>query len=173
MLNRPISDGKLAQIMSHHLRLDLDLLELLPLINPHHAANHLRHHNHVPQMRLDQIRLLVGLRFLLGFSEFLDQAHGLALQAAVEPAPGASVHDIPQLFRGQVEELVEVNAAVGEFAEGALLLEFWVRMSVLWIPSKLLQLCVLCFERERFCSFKALRASSVRGVGLPAASSAF
>jgi hypothetical protein len=33
------------------------------------------------------------------------------------------VDDVAELFAGEVEELVEVDAAVGEFAEGALLLQ--------------------------------------------------
>lgn len=73
MLNRSIRDRKLPKIMPYHLRLNLNLLKLLPLINPHDTANHLRHHNHISQMRLDQIRLLIRLRILLSFAEFLDQ----------------------------------------------------------------------------------------------------
>ena len=44
-------------------------------------------------MCLDEVGLLVGLGFLFGFSEFLDQAHGSALEAAVEPTTGAGVED--------------------------------------------------------------------------------
>lgn len=43
---------------------------------------------------------------MLGFAELFDQAHGLALEAAVESATGASVNDIAELFRGKVEETV-------------------------------------------------------------------
>jgi len=75
-------------------------------------------------MCLDEVGLFVGLRFLLGLAQFLDEAHGLSLEAAVEPAPGTRVHDIAQLFGREVEELVEVDAPVREFTEGALLLQF-------------------------------------------------
>lgn len=96
-------------------------------------------------MRLDQIGLLVGLRLLLGLAEFLDQAHGLALQAAVESAAGAGVDHVAELLRREVEEpeagslaeemhegqsargvLVKVDATVGELAERPLLLELCV-----------------------------------------------
>jgi hypothetical protein len=51
-------------------------------------------------MCLDKVGLLVGLRRLLGLAQLLDQAHGFALQAAVEPAAGARVHDVAELFGG-------------------------------------------------------------------------
>ena len=96
-------------------------------------------------MRLDQIGLLIGLRLLLCFAEFLDQTHGLALQTAVESTAGAGVDYIAELFGRKVEEsdadslvgergieesycgvLVKVDASVGEFAEGSLLLELCI-----------------------------------------------
>jgi hypothetical protein len=55
-------------------------------------------------MCLDGVGLLVGLGFLLGFAELLDETHGLALEAAVEPATGAGVDDVAELFGGEVEE---------------------------------------------------------------------
>ena len=104
MLNRFVRDRKLAQIEAHHLRLDLHLIELLPRVNPNNGADHLRHNDHVPQMGFDEVRLLVWLGFLFGFAEFLDQAHGFALEATVESAAGACVDYITELFRGEVEE---------------------------------------------------------------------
>ena len=118
MLDRPVRDSKLAQIMAHHLGFDLHLLELLALIDSHHAADHLRHHNHIPQMRLDEVRFLVWLRFLLGLAQLLDEAHRLALEATVEPTSGARVDDITELFGGEIEELVEVDAAEIRRASG-------------------------------------------------------
>ncbi len=140
MLHRLIANTKLPQIEPHHLRLDLHLIELLPAIDPNNTANHLGHDNHVSEVGLHEIRFLVGFGFLFGFAELLDEAHGFALEAAVEAAAGAGVDDVAELFGGEVEEsargisegvrregegdgLVEVDAAVGEFAEGSLLLE--------------------------------------------------
>ena len=95
--------------MADHLGLDFDLVELLTGVDTNDAANHLGHDNHVPQVRLDEVWLLVGLGLLLGLTQFLDQAHGLALQATVEPAAGAGVHDIAELVGGEVEESVGVR----------------------------------------------------------------
>ena len=92
--------------MPDHLRLNLDLIELLARIHPHDTPNHLRHDDHVAQVRLDGVGLLVRLGFLLRFAQLFDQAHGFALQAAVEAAAGAGVDYVAQLFGGEVEESV-------------------------------------------------------------------
>jgi len=88
--------------MPHHFWLNLDLIEFLARVDTNNAPNHLRHDNHIPQMGLDEIRLLVRLGLLFRLAELLDQAHGLALQAAVEPAAGAGVDDIAQLVGGEI-----------------------------------------------------------------------
>jgi hypothetical protein len=88
--------------MPHHFRFNFNLIEFLARVDTNNAPNHLRHDNHIPQMGLDKIRLLIRLGLLLRLAELLDQAHGLALQAAVEPAAGAGVDDIAQLVGGEV-----------------------------------------------------------------------
>ena len=65
--------------MSHHFRLNLHLVEFLARIDTNNATNHLGHDNHIPQVRLDEIRLLIRLSLLLRLAELLNQAHGLAL----------------------------------------------------------------------------------------------
>lgn len=128
--------------MANHLRLDLDLVELLAGVDADDAADHLGDDNHVTEVGLDEVGLLVGPGLLLGLAELLDQTHGLALETAVEPATGTGVDDIAELLGGEVEEpgysistlpqiscnpkfdiLVKVDATVGKLAEGSLLLE--------------------------------------------------
>ena len=58
-------------------------------------------------MRLDEVGLLVGFGGLFGFTELLDQAHRLSLEAAVEAATGAGVDDVAELFGGEVEESID------------------------------------------------------------------
>ena len=106
VLHRLITNAKLPQIKSHHLGLDLHLVELLPRIDPNDAANHLGHHNHVPEVRLHEVGFLVGFRLLFGFAEFLDEAHGFALEATVEAAAGAGVDYVAELVGGEVQESV-------------------------------------------------------------------
>ena len=99
-----LRDTKLPQIMPDHLRLDLDLIELLARVDANDTSNHLRHDNHIAQMCLDEVGLLVRLRFLLSFAQLLDQTHGFTLEAAVEAAAGAGVNNVAKLFGGEVEE---------------------------------------------------------------------
>ena len=90
--------------MSNHLGLDFDLVELLARVDTNDATNHLRNHDHVSQMRLDEIRLLIGFRLLLGLAQLLDQTHGLALETTVETTTSTSVNDIAELVGGEVQE---------------------------------------------------------------------
>ena len=73
--------------MSNHLRLDLHLGEDLAVVNTHDGAGHLGDHNHIPQMSLDDVGLLVGRALLLLLAELLDESHRLALQSPGELAP--------------------------------------------------------------------------------------
>lgn len=106
VLHRLVTDAELPEIKAYHLGLDLHLVELFARINPNHRSNHFGHHNHVAQVGLDQVRFLVGFCFLLCFAKFLDEAHGLAFEAAVEAATGAGVYDIAELGGGEIEESV-------------------------------------------------------------------
>jgi hypothetical protein len=58
-------------------------------------------------VRLDEVGLLIGFCGLFGFTELLDQAHRLALEAAVEAAAGAGVDDVAELFGGEVKEPID------------------------------------------------------------------
>ena len=98
--------------MANHLRLNLDLIELLARVDTDHGADHLGDDNHVTEMGLDEVGLLVGLGLLLGLAELLNKAHGLALQATVEPAAGAGVDDITELLAGEIKEPVERGTSV-------------------------------------------------------------
>lgn len=104
MLNRLVTDTELAQIKPDHLRPNLDLIELLAAVDANHTTNHLGDHNHVAQVRLDHVGLLVGLGGLLGFAELFDQAHGFGFEAPVEAAAGAGVDDVAELVVGEVQE---------------------------------------------------------------------
>lgn len=92
--------------MANHLRSDFDLVELLAGVDTDNAANHLGYDDHVSQVRLDEVGLLVGLGLLLGLAQLLDQAHGLSLQASVDPTAGTGMDNITKLVRGEIEETV-------------------------------------------------------------------
>lgn len=92
--------------MADHLRSDLDLVELLAGVDTDDAANHLGHDDHVSQVRLDEVGLLVGLSLLLGLAQLLDQAHGLALETSVDAAADTGVDDIAELVGREVEKTI-------------------------------------------------------------------
>lgn len=102
-----LRDRELSQVVANHLRLDLDLVELLARVDADDTANHLGDDDHVTEVSLDKVGLLVGTGLLLCLAKLLDQAHGLALQATVDPSAGTSVNDITELVGGEVEEPVE------------------------------------------------------------------
>jgi hypothetical protein len=106
-----LGDRELAQVVANHLRSDLNLVELLARVDTDNAANHLGDDDHVTQVSLDEVGLLVGLGLLLGLAQLLDQTHGLALQATVDPAAGTGVDDIAQLLRVEVQETVHRNTS--------------------------------------------------------------
>lgn len=93
--------------MANHLRLDLNLVELLAGVDTDDGADHLGDNDHVTEVGLDEVGLLVGLGLLLGLAELLDETHGLALQTAVEASAGTGVDDITELLGGEVEEPIE------------------------------------------------------------------
>ena len=105
--------------MANHLGLDFDLVELLARVDTDDRADHLGDNDHVTEVGLDEVGLLVGLGLLLGLAELLDQTHGLALETAVEPSAGTGVDEVAELLRAEVEELLEVDSTVGELLEGA------------------------------------------------------
>jgi hypothetical protein len=109
--------------VTNHLGLDFDLVELLTGVDTDDGADHLGDNDHVTEVSLDLVGLLVGLGLLLCLAELLDQTHGLALKTTVETSAGTGVDDIAELLRREVEELVKVDTTVGELLEGSLGLE--------------------------------------------------
>lgn len=90
--------------MANHLRLDLNLVELLSGVDTNNASNHLGDNNHVTEVSLDNVGLLVGLSLLLGLAQLLDEAHRAALQTTVDPAAGTGVDDIAELVGAEVQK---------------------------------------------------------------------
>lgn len=123
VLDGLVRDREFTKVVTNHLRLDFDLVELLTGVDTNDGADHLGDDDHVTEVSLDEVGLLVGLGLLLGLAKLLDETHGLALQTAVEASAGTSVNDITELFGGEVEELVEVDSAVGKLAELSSLLD--------------------------------------------------
>jgi len=92
-----VGDREFTKVVTNHLWLDLDLVELLSGVNTDNRADHLGDDNHVTEVGLDEVRLLIRPGLLLGLAKLLDQAHWLALETAVETTAGTGVHDITEL----------------------------------------------------------------------------
>lgn len=121
MLDRLVGDGELAEVVSNHLWLDLDLVEGLSVVDTDNRSNHLGDNDHVAEMSLDNSRFLQSRSILLGLTELFDQAHGLTLETTLETSARTGIDKINQLFRVEVQELVKVNSTVRELAESSLL----------------------------------------------------
>ena len=114
VLDGAVRDGELGEVVTDHLRLDLDRVEdlgtmmsreqqsryvestHLAVVDANDTANHLRDDDHVAQVGLDDSRLLIGGRLLLRLAELLDKTHGAALQTALEPPARASVDELKE-----------------------------------------------------------------------------
>ena len=55
-----VRDGELCKVVANHLRLDLNLIEGLAVVDADDAPNHLRHNDHVAEVGLHRLRLLTG-----------------------------------------------------------------------------------------------------------------
>lgn len=108
VLDGLVRDGEFGEVVADHLRLDLDLVEFLAGVDADDGADHLGDDDHVAQVRLDEIGLLVGLGLLLRLAQLLDQTHRTALETAVESAAGAGMEDVQEVIGGDVEESVDI-----------------------------------------------------------------
>ena len=59
MLHRSISKRELAQIVTNHLSLDLNVVEVVTIVHTNNTSNHLRNNNHVTEMSLHRLRTLI------------------------------------------------------------------------------------------------------------------
>ena len=112
VLDGAVRDGELGEVVTDHLRLDLDRVEdlggmisreqhsryvesaHLAVVDADDGADHLWDDDHVAQVGLDDGRLLVRGRLLLGLAQLLDEPERLALHPALEPTACARVDDL-------------------------------------------------------------------------------
>ena len=60
MLDRLVRDGELCEVVANHLRLDLNLVEGLAIVDTDDATNHLRHNDHVAEVGPDGLWLFTS-----------------------------------------------------------------------------------------------------------------
>lgn len=54
--HRFVGDGEVAEVVAHHLWLDLNAVESLAVVHTHHTANHLRNADHAGRKRKESTR---------------------------------------------------------------------------------------------------------------------
>eukprot|EP00962_Isochrysis_galbana_P060406 scaffold34836_cov129-Isochrysis_galbana.AAC.1 len=112
-----VRHGELPKVHADHVSLDLNGREDLALVDTNDRADHLWDDDHVAEVRLDDVRLVVGAAVLLGLDKLLLQLLDRALQQ--QPA-----REPPARTRMQnIEHGIQVNAPEGELAERPLLLQ--------------------------------------------------
>lgn len=74
----------------------------LAIVNTDYASDHFGDDDHVSKVGLDNRGFLVRGSFLLGFAQFLDEAHWATLEATVELAAGACVNKLCEV-KGSIQ----------------------------------------------------------------------
>merc|ERR1740138_410479 len=107
--------------MAYHLGLDFNIDVLLSVVDTTNAADHLRHNDHVPQVRLHSLWLLAIGSLTLGLTQLLQHSDRLAFDATAELSALASLEELHEILIAHVQQLIQINSTVGVLAEGALL----------------------------------------------------
>ena len=159
VLHRLVRQRELTQIVTDHLSLDFNVVEVATVVHTNNRTNHLGNHDHVTQVSLHRVRTLV-LRSLsllyLNKGEFnthslaqsLDQRLRLSLQTTTESATSTSLHihqyslnnkppnntyinQFHQILRRHIQQLVQIHSTVCELLERSLLLLLSVHFNIL------------------------------------------
>ena len=151
VLHRLVRQRELAQIVTDHLSLDFNVVEVATVVHTNNRTNHLGNHDHVAEVSLHRVRTLVlrslGLLSLNNvnynthsLAQSLDQRLGLSLQTAAESATRASLlsHAFPspyidqlhQVLRRHIQQFVQIHSTVRELLERSLLLLLSVHLNV-------------------------------------------
>lgn len=124
MFNRLVGDGKLAKIMTNHLRLNFNLVKGLSVVDTNVGTNKLRNNDHVAQVSLNDLRF-VFLRGACSSSllNTLDQSHRLVLKTTEDLATRASRQELEQALAINFKKLLKLDSTVGKLAESSFLLQ--------------------------------------------------
>lgn len=63
--DRVVSDGEFTQVVTDHIRLDLDGNVVTTVVDTDDGSNHLRDDDHITKVSLDGLRLLISVSLLL------------------------------------------------------------------------------------------------------------
>ena len=113
VLDGLVGNGKLSKVVANHLRLDLNLVEGLAVVDANVRTNQLGNNDHITQVSLDNL----GLVFRRSASSSsllnaLNQSHRLLLQSAENLAARAGRKKLKKALAVNLKKLLEVNTAV-------------------------------------------------------------
>lgn len=111
----------LGQVGADHFRLDFDRLEDFAVVHADNRADHLGNDDHVTQMRLDHLWLLMLGGLLLCLVELLDEGHRLTGETAVELPARTRRQQRQQFDRLHRQQSVQVHSTERKLLERAAL----------------------------------------------------
>lgn len=124
--DRGVCDGEFTQVVADHLRLDLNSVENLTVVDTDDGTDHLWDNDHVSQVGLDNSRLLVGWGGQLSSSQLGNQTHWLGAQTSGESSSDSGAAKLGELLGLHFDQLGKVNTLEGEGLEGSLPLVSWM-----------------------------------------------
>jgi len=133
--SRLVGNGEFPKVVSDHLRLDLNLVERVSVVDADDGTNHLWNDDHVSEVRSHGLWLLSLWGFLLGLVELLNQSVSLALQTTLELSPRSGAEELNKLVLVHIKKLFEVNTSERELPESSSL--SWLSVS---------HLCSICVK---------------------------
>lgn len=71
--DRVVSDGEFTQVVTDHIRLDLDGNVVTTVVDTDDGSNHLRDDDHITKVSLDGLRLLISVSLLLLWNSRKDE----------------------------------------------------------------------------------------------------
>jgi len=124
MPDRLVGDSEFSKVHSNHLRPHLNSAKHLSVVNSDNGSNHLRYNNHITKMGLNTTGLFTRSSLLLSLSETLDESQRLTLESTGHTTTSTGADKVHEFLIGEVKELIELNSAKGELAEGTLPTQF-------------------------------------------------
>jgi len=113
-----IGDGELTQVVSNHIRLDLNLDVALTVVHTNNGSNHLGEDDLVAHVSLDRLRLLVLGSLLLCPPQSLEKlGASLGCVSTCKVSACTCMEEVHQFGMSQIQQLVNLITAVEETTE--------------------------------------------------------
>ena len=120
VVNGLVGKGELAEVVTDHLRLDLNSVEGLAVVDTDDGADHGGGDDFVAAVSVDSVRLLTLGGFSLGSEDLAHEDGVLDLLATGAAAALTGGEELVDILLAHVKELVELDTSVLELLEGSL-----------------------------------------------------